>query len=119
MANFSIKKTIKKVNPAGPGCRKATPNPAGELGISTRHKSGALFMTHLNKSNLLVMCAQGLHDSVDTISRKPEYEFDAPINQSFDEHFACSHMDLRIRKISSFRMRVKVRPPSAHLQNDM
>ena len=48
-------------------------------------------MAHLNKSDFLLVRAQGLHDSVDTVSRKAKYHFYAPVNQSFYEYISRRH----------------------------
>src|SRR5438270_10145117 len=79
------------MNAARPRCGKAYAQLPRELCVTTSHKGGSLLMAHLNKSDFLLVRAQGLHNSVDTVSRKAKYHFYAPVNQSFYEYISCRH----------------------------
>src|SRR6184192_1194810 len=71
--------------------RKTHAEPSRELGVTAGHEGRRLFMSHLNKSNLVLVGSKRLHDAVDTVTRKPKNDLNAPINQRFDEHIGCSH----------------------------
>src|SRR5437588_4439445 len=80
---LGIVQTIQKMNPAWPRCGKTDAEFAGELCVTTRHKSSCFFVTHLNETNFLCVSAKGFHDAVYAIPGKPKNNFHAPIQQSF------------------------------------
>ena len=79
------------MNSSGAGRCETNSHLASEFRIPAGHERRGFFMAHLDKPNLLLMSAERLHDSVDSIARKPEDDFHTPIDQSFNEYISSSH----------------------------
>jgi hypothetical protein len=57
-------------------------------------KAGRFFVMHLNETNLVLARAQGVHDSVNSVSGNTKDNLYASINQPLDKHFASTHATL-------------------------
>ena len=77
--------------PPGPGSGQTNAQLAGEFRIPARHERRGFFMPHLDETDLVLARAQRLHDAVDAIAGKPEDDFHAPIQQSFNQYIGGCH----------------------------
>src|SRR3954471_344430 len=86
LIKLGIIKTIQQMNAAWSRGRKTTSEFACVFRIATRHKGGGLFMSDLNKTNLILASAQGFDDSVYAITGQSENSINSPVNYLFNEN---------------------------------
>src|SRR5438270_3768854 len=84
------------MNRAWPRSGQTNSQLSGELRVSARHEGRRLLVTHLYEADLILARAQGFHDAVNAIARKPKDELHAPIDKAFNEHIGSSHIDFSL-----------------------
>src|SRR2546422_896855 len=80
MVELGIVEAVQQVNPT-----------ASVFRVSARHECSRFLVPHLDKADLLLTSAQCLHNAVDPIPGKPEYDLHTPINQPVDKNFCRCH----------------------------
>src|SRR5207244_7590986 len=58
----------------------------GMFCVRARHERGGFFVTNLNESNFVCAFAKRFHDPVDPIPWQPEYNINAPVVNSVNQH---------------------------------
>src|SRR3954465_10553180 len=91
------------MNRAGTGGRQANAEFPSGLRVSAGHERRRLFVAYLDEPDLVLTSSQGLHDSVDTITRQSEDEFHSPVDKRFNENVGTIHVELLLlrQKISN------------------
>ena len=70
MVHLRVVQAIQKMNAAGTGGGNTHPELAREFRVGAGHKSGSLFMPHMNEPYPLLLLAESLEDSIDAIARQ-------------------------------------------------
>ena len=91
VVELGIVESVQEMDAARTRGSQAYPQPSRELGVTAGHKGGCLFMAHLNKSNFLLVGSKRLHDPVDAVPRESKNDFNAPIDQGFNQHIRRGH----------------------------
>ena len=103
VVHLCVVEAVQKMNASRTGSGNTHAEPAGELRVGAGHKSGGLFMPHMNESYPLLLLAESLEDSIDAIARQTEYGVNAPGEQAFYEYVRCvTHLCLRNRMVPSW-----------------
>src|SRR5947209_4063946 len=74
---------------AGAGGGDADTQPPGELRVSAGGERRRLLVPHLDEAEFLLLSAERLEEAVDAVAGVAEDDFDAPVDQSFDEQIRC------------------------------
>jgi hypothetical protein len=76
--HLCIVEAVQEMNASRPGGRNTHAEPPGEVGISTGHESGRLFMPDMNEPYPILLLPKGLQDPIDAIAWQTEYGVNAP-----------------------------------------
>src|SRR6478672_4943707 len=98
------------------GSGEAHPEFSRVFGIAACHKRGCFFVPDLHESDLVLMCAQCLHDPVDPIAGKSENDLHSPIHQTLHENVCCCHEHSFINMICSIKDACQVTAVCASLR---
>ncbi len=80
-----IVEAVEQVNAAGAGCGETDPQTAGIFRVAAGGEGRGLFVPYLDEADLLLVCPQGLENSVYAVAGKPKYRIDAPFDQALDQ----------------------------------
>ena len=79
VVEFGIVETVQKMYSSRTGSSEADTKPACDLRVPASHKCRGFLMSNLDETNLLFVGAEGFHNAVDSVPRKTEDDFYAPI----------------------------------------
>src|SRR6476660_6371297 len=81
MIELRVIEAVEEMNPTRTGSCEANSEPAGKLGVGTCHECGCLFVTYLDKTDLVLTLAQRFYYSVDSVSGQAKNDLNTPVDQ--------------------------------------
>src|SRR6185437_3793787 len=87
---LGVIKSVEQVNCSRAGLSQAHTHLPRIFRMGTRHECCGLFMAHLDKPDLFLVCSQCFHDSVNPISWQSIDCIHSPVNETFNQNVSSS-----------------------------